>query len=285
VSEVFFFIESHGKNSSLGVTLGKVTIPWSDIFHTRWTMLRSSIVGFIAGVLPGAGASLGSFLTYMMEKSIAGNREEFGTGVAKGVAAPEAGNNAAAGGALVPMLTLGVPGSGTTAVLLAVLMTLNITPGPTLFADRPDVVWGLIASLIIANFVLLFMNVPMVKVFVRILQVPPAMLLPGVTMVSFVGIYSLSGSYFDLLLMTLFGVLGYIFRKLDIPTVPVILGILLGANMENNLRRAMVLSDGDWTFLFSSGIAISLWVAAVLGFVAPFFFRRIMKKPKIAENA
>ena len=285
VSEVFFFIESHGKNSSLGVTLEKVTIPWSDIFHTRWTMLRSSIVGFIAGVLPGAGASLGSFLTYMMEKSIAGNREKFGTGVAKGVAAPEAGNNAAAGGALVPMLTLGVPGSGTTAVLLAVLMTLNITPGPTLFADRPDVVWGLIASLIIANFVLLFMNVPMVKVFVRILQVPPAMLLPGVTMVSFVGIYSLSGSYFDLLLMTLFGVLGYIFRKLDIPTVPVILGILLGANMENNLRRAMVLSDGDWTFLFSSGIAISLWVAAVLGFVAPFFFRRIMKKPKIAENA
>ena len=285
VSEVFFFIESHGKNSSLGVTLGKVTIPWSDIFHTRWTMLRSSIVGFIAGVLPGAGASLGSFLTYMMEKSIAGNREKFGTGVAKGVAAPEAGNNAAAGGALVPMLTLGVPGSGTTAVLLAVLMTLNITPGPTLFADRPDVVWGLIASLIIANFVLLFMNVPMVKVFVRILQVPPAMLLPGVTMVSFVGIYSLSGSYFDLLLMTLFGVLGYIFRKLDIPTVPVILGILLGANMENNLRRAMVLSDGDWTFLFSSGIAISLWAAAILGFVAPFFFRRIMKKPKIAENA
>lgn len=285
VSEVFFFIESHGKNSSLGVTLGKVTIPWSDIFHTRWTMLRSSIVGFIAGVLPGAGASLGSFLTYMMEKSIAGNREKFGTGVAKGVAAPEAGNNAAAGGALVPMLTLGVPGSGTTAVLLAVLMTLNITPGPTLFADRPDVVWGLIASLIIANFVLLFMNVPMIKVFVRILQVPPAMLLPGVTMVSFVGIYSLSGSYFDLLLMTLFGVLGYIFRKLDIPTVPVILGILLGANMENNLRRAMVLSDGDWTFLFSSGIAISLWVAAVLGFVAPFFFRRIMKKPWIAENA
>ena len=285
VSEVFFFIESHGKNSSLGVTLGKVIIPWSDIFHTRWTMLRSSIVGFIAGVLPGAGASLGSFLTYMMEKSIAGNREKFGTGVAKGVAAPEAGNNAAAGGALVPMLTLGVPGSGITAVLLAVLMTLNITPGPTLFADRPDVVWGLIASLIIANFVLLFMNVPMVKVFVRILQVPPAMLLPGVTMVSFVGIYSLSGSYFDLLLMTLFGVLGYIFRKLDIPTVPVILGILLGANMENNLRRAMVLSDGDWTYLFSSGIAISLWVAAVLGFVAPFFFRRIMKKPKMAGNA
>jgi putative tricarboxylic transport membrane protein len=164
-------------------------------------------------------------------------------------------------------------------------MTLNITPGPTLFADRPDVVWGLIASLIIANFVLLFMNVPMIKVFVRILQVPPAILLPGVTMVSFVGIYSLTGSYFDLLLMTVFGIVGYVFRKLDIPTVPVILGILLGANMENNLRRAMVLSDGDWTYLFSSGIAITLWVAAIAGFLAPFFVRNFLKKPSRPSDA
>lgn len=284
VSEVFVFIESHGKNSAVGIKLGKVTIPYREIWSTRWTMLRSSVVGFIAGVLPGAGASLGSFLTYMMEKSIAGNKGGFGTGVAKGVAAPEAGNNAAAGGALVPMLTLGVPGSGTTAVLLAVLMTLNITPGPTLFADRPDVVWGLIASLLIANFVLLAMNVPMVKVFVRILSVPPALLLPGVTMISFVGIYSLSGSYFDLVLMIAFGVMGYVFRKLDIPTVPVILGILLGNQMEDNLRRAMVLSDGDWTFLFSSAIANGLWIAAVLGFVAPLFLRRFLKKPELSED-
>lgn len=284
VSEVFVFIESHGKNSAVGIKLGKVTIPYREIWSTRWTMLRSSVVGFIAGVLPGAGASLGSFLTYMMEKSIAGNKGGFGTGVAKGVAAPEAGNNAAAGGALVPMLTLGVPGSGTTAVLLAVLMTLNITPGPTLFADRPDVVWGLIASLLIANFVLLAMNVPMVKVFVRILSVPPALLLPGVTMISFVGIYSLSGSYFDLVLMIAFGVMGYVFRKLDIPTVPVILGILLGNQMEDNLRRAMVLSDGDWTFLFSSAIANGLWIAAVLGFVAPLFLRRFLKKPELSEG-
>ena len=130
VSEIFFFIESHGKSSAVGIKLGKVTVPWKDIWDTRWTMLRSSLLGFFAGVLPGAGASLGSFMTYMMEKSIAGEKGGFGTGVAKGVAAPEAGNNAAAGGALVPMLTLGVPGSGTTAVLLAVLVTLNITPGP-----------------------------------------------------------------------------------------------------------------------------------------------------------
>jgi putative tricarboxylic transport membrane protein len=280
VAEVFFFIESHGKNSSLGVKLEKVSIPWKEILETRWTMLRASAVGFVAGILPGAGASLGSFLAYMSEKSLAGDKAGFGTGVARGIAAPEAGNNAAAGGALVPMLTLGVPGSGTTAVLLALLVTLNITPGPTLFTDRPEVVWGLIASLLIANFVLLLMNVPMVRIFVRVLQVPPEILLPGVTMISFIGIYSLTGSYFDLLLMIGFGVLGYVLRKLDVPTVPVILGILLGGNMEDALRRAMVISDGDPAYLFSSAISIGLWVVAIAGFVAPMFLRGVLKKPQ-----
>ena len=284
VSEVFFFIEKHGKQGALNIKIDKVTVPWLEIWSTRWVMLRSSVLGFIAGVLPGAGASLGSFLTYVTEKSIAGEKGNFGTGVAKGIAAPEVGNNAAAGGALVPMLTLGVPGSGTTAVLLAVLVTLNITTGPTLFTDRPDVVWGLIASLLIANFVLLAMNVPMVKVFVKLLELPPAILMPGVTMVSFVGIYSLTGSYFDLLLVVLFGILGYVLRKLDIPTVPVILGILLGGKMEKQLRDAMVLSDGDWTYLLSSGISIGLFVAAFLGFIAPMFLRKFLKKPQLPTD-
>lgn len=284
IAEVFFFIESHGKNTAIGVKLGKVTIPWKDIFASRWVMLRTSIIGFFAGVLPGAGASLGSFMAYMAEKSIAGEKGNFGNGDPRGVAAPEAGNNAAAGGALVPMLTLGVPGSGTTAVLLALLMTLNITPGPTLFTDRPDVVWGLIASLLIANFVLLVMNVPMVKIFVKVLMVPPYLLLPAVTMISFVGIYSLSGSYFDLVLMVAFGALGYVLRKMDVPTVPVILGILLGNHMEDSLRRAMVLSDGDVTYLFSSNIAVGLWVAAIAGFVAPMFLRKVLKKPQAISD-
>jgi len=284
IAEVFFFIESQGKGSAIGVKLAKITIPWKDIWDTRWTMLRTSIVGFIAGILPGAGASLGSFLAYMTEKSIAGEKGGFGTGVPKGVAAPEAGNNSAAGGALVPMLTLGVPGSGTTAVLLALLMTLNITPGPTLFTERPEVVWGLIASLLIANIVLLFMNVPMVKIFVKILMVRPWILLPGVTMVSFTGIYSLTGSYFDLLMLVGFGVLGYFLRKLDVPTVPVILGILLGGNMEDALRRAMTLSDGDPSYLFSSWIAIGFWVFAIAGFIAPMFLRGILKKPKAVKD-
>ncbi|MFN3724090.1 MAG: tripartite tricarboxylate transporter permease [Paracoccaceae bacterium] len=279
VAEVFHFIETHGKDSAIGVKLGKITINWAKLWGTRWAMLRGSGIGFVAGILPGAGASLGSFLAYMTEKSSAKDKSTFGKGNPNGVAAPEAGNNAAAGGALIPMLTLGVPGSGTTAVLLALLLTLNITPGPLLFTERPEVVWSLIASLLIANFMLLVLNVPMVKVFVKILQVPSWILLPGVTMIAFVGIYSLTGSSFDMMLMVAFGVMGWLFRKLDIPTVPVILGILLGNAMEDNMRRAMVLSDGDWTYLFSSPIAIGLWIAAVVGFVAPMFLRGVLKKP------
>lgn len=284
ISEVFIFIESHGRSSAIGVTLGKIRVPFGDIFRTSGVMLRSTVVGFIAGVLPGAGASLGSFLAYMSEKAIARDKEKFGTGDPRGIAAPEAGNNAAAGGALVPMLTLGVPGSGTTAVLLALLMTLNITPGPMLFQERPELVWGLIATLFIANFVLLILNVPMVRIFVKILSVPAWILLPGVTMISFVGIYSLTGSYFDLLLMIGFGVLGYFLRKIDVPTVPIILGILLGGHMEDSLRRAMVISGGEWTYLFSSPIAIGFWVAAIVGFVAPMFLSKFFKKPQAVSD-
>ena len=284
ISEVFIFIESHGRASAIGVKLGKIRIPFGDIFRTSGVMLRSSLVGFIAGVLPGAGASLGSFLAYMSEKAIARDKEKFGTGDPRGIAAPEAGNNAAAGGALVPMLTLGVPRSGTTAVLLALLMTLNITPGPMLFNERPELVWGLIATLFIANFVLLILNVPMVRIFVKILSVPAWILLPGVTMVSFVGIYSLTGSYFDLLLMIGFGVIGYFLRKIDVPTVPIILGILLGGHMEDSLRRAMVISGGEWTYLFSSPIAIGFWIAAIVGFVAPMFLSRFFKKPQAVTD-
>lgn len=279
VSEVFVFIESHGKSSAIGVKLEKIVIPFKQIGRCTGTMLRSTVIGFVAGILPGAGASLGSFLAYMGEKTLVKDSSGFGKGDPRGVAAPEAGNNAAAGGALVPMLTLGVPGSGTTAVLLALLMTLNITPGPLLFTERPDVVWGLIAALLIANVVLLILNVPMVRIFVKVLSVPPGILLPGVCMVSFVGIYSLSGSHVDLLLMIAFGVLGYLLRKINVPTVPIILGILLGNHMEDSLRRAMVLSGGEWEYLFSTKIAIGLWIAAIAGFIAPLFLKRFITKP------
>jgi putative tricarboxylic transport membrane protein len=248
-------------------------------------MLRSSVVGFIAGVLPGAGASLGSFLAYSLEKRYLGKDGNFGTGDPRGLAAPEAGNNAAAGGALVPMLALGVPGSGTTAVLLAVLLSLNITPGPLLFQKNPDVVWGLIAALFIANFVLLILNIPMISMFARVLMIPSRVLMPVVAMISFVGIYGISGSSFDLMMMVGFGVMGWILRKLEVPLVPIILGILLGNDMEVNLRREMTISDGNWTALLDSSLSVGLWTVAVIGFVLPIFLKTLSRtRPEVAEQ-
>ena len=283
IAEVLLFFEHGAGNTPVGMALGRITVPLATLGKCTWTMIRSTIIGFLAGVLPGAGASLGSFLAYTLEKRASDRDGTFGNGDPRGVAAPEAGNNAAAGGALVPMLTLGVPGSGTTAVLLAMLMTLNITPGPLLFEQKPDVVWGLIAALFIGNAMLLVMNIPLVGLFVRVLTVPPHILMPAVAMVSFVGIYGISGSVFDLMLMVLFGVLGWICRKVDIPTVPIILGILLGNQMENNLRRALTISNGDWWILVESSLAKGLWAAAILGFIAPLVIGKYLR-PKVRHE-
>ncbi|WP_436642664.1 tripartite tricarboxylate transporter permease [Microbaculum sp. FT89] len=282
LSEVFIFLEHRGEGSGKGkaaeVGIGRIVPPLSLLKFCTPTMLRSSFLGFVAGVLPGAGASLGSFISYSIEKRLVDRDGRFGNGDPRGVAAPEAGNNAAAGGALVPMLALGVPGSGTTAVLLAMLLALNITPGPLLFQNNPDVVWGLIAALFIGNFMLLAMNIPMVGLFVRVLLVPPRILMPVVAMVSFVGIYGISGSTFDLLVMIVFGVLGWLLRKLNVPLVPVILGVLLGNLMEANLRRALTISDGDWSALLASPLSIGLWLIAVVGFVLPVFLAPLLRR-------
>lgn len=293
LSEVFIFLEHrHGKadgTSNAVKDVGRLTPPMKMLKDTTPTMARSTVLGFIAGVLPGAGASLGSFISYSFEKRLVDkDGKTFGKGDPRGVAAPEAGNNAAAGGALVPMLALGVPGSGTTAVLLAVLLALNITPGPLLFTQNPDVVWGLIAALFIANFMLLAMNIPMVGLFTRVLLVPPRILMPIVAMVSFVGIYGISGSSFDLLVMIGFGVMGWVLRKLDVPLVPIILGTLLGNSMENNLRRAITIDNGDWFTLIDSPLSITLWAIAIIGFVLPVIIGRRVKaqmaRPKDEEG-
>ncbi len=289
LSEVFIFLEHRGTDQDIShkpqVKIGRITPPWSMIRSCIPTMGRTTVLGFIAGVLPGAGASLGSFISYSMEKRLVDRKGTFGKGDPRGVAAPEAGNNAAAGGALVPMLALGVPGSGTTAVLLAVLLALNITPGPLLFTQNPDVVWGLIAALFIGNFMLLAMNIPMVGLFTRVLLVPPRILMPIVAMISFVGIYGISGSSFDLVVMVLFGIMGWVLRKLDVPLVPIILGTLLGNEMEVNMRRAVNIADGDWWSLVASPLAIGLWTVAIVGFVLPILIgARVKRRMHMAQE-
>ncbi len=281
ISEALVFLETSHAGENVRYKVGRVAARIRDILGTLWTMIRSSVIGFVAGVLPGAGASLGSFIAYTFEKRLVDREGTFGTGDPRGVAAPEAGNNAAAGGALVPMLTLGVPGSGTTAVLLAMLITLNITPGPLLFTQHPDVVWGLIASLYLGNIVLLVLNLPLVGIFVRLLSVPGWILMPVVTMVGFLGVYAISHSVFDIFLMIGFGVGGWLLRKLDIPLVPVILGLLLGDDMEVNLRRALNLGNGNWLSLWDSTLSLILWGVAILGLILPILF---LRRPQIVTD-
>ena len=264
ISEVLVLLESRPEARTTAVRVGRAFARLPDILASLGAALRGSGIGFVAGVLPGAGASLGSFLAYTMEKRVSDRRGTFGRGDPRGVAAPEAGNNAAAGGALIPMLALGVPGSGTTAVLLALLISLNITPGPLLFQTQPDVVWGLIAALLIANVVLLALNLPLVGLFTRMLAIPLWALMPFVVMVSFVGVYSINRSPFDLLVMVGFGVVGYVLRKLGVSLVPVVLGLLLGGEMEQSFRRALAISGGDHAILFQSPIALGLYAATAI---------------------
>ncbi|MGQ7275736.1 tripartite tricarboxylate transporter permease [Marinobacter sp. V034] len=278
ISELLFFIEERAGAGRKMIKVGKLMLRPKEILAAVPTMFRGGILGFIAGVLPGAGASLGSFISYTMEKQYLGKKAHFGDGDPRGVAAPEAGNNGAASGALVPMLTLGVPGSGTTAVLLAMLISLNITPGPLMFTQNADIVWGVIAALLIGNVLLLLLNIPLVGFFVKLLSVPPMYLLPIVTMVAFVGIYSISHSAFDLYFMIAFGVAGYVLRKLEIPMVPIILGMLLGPEMEKNLGHALVISDGEWSILWASPLALGLWIVAGLGLILPYIIGPILRR-------
>ena len=248
-----------------------------ELRFTWPTVMRSSLTGFGLGVLPGAGASVASAIAYANEKRIGERRgadAKFGQGDMRGLTAPESANNAAAIGSFIPMLTLGVPGSGTTAVMMGALTLYNITPGPVLFDAQPQLVWGLIASLAVANVILFIMNVPLVRVFASILAVPPWILMPGIVCVSFIGVYSINASTFDLLLMLGIGAVGYLLRKAGLPVAPLILGVVLGGMMEQNLRRALAISNGDVSILFSSPVTISFWVLAVAVFVLPALIRR-----------
>ncbi|MCB1987483.1 MAG: tripartite tricarboxylate transporter permease, partial [Burkholderiaceae bacterium] len=198
----------------------------------------------------------------------------FGQGDIRGVSAPEAANNASANGSFIPMLTLGVPGSGTTAVMVGALSLYNITPGPALFTQQPALVWGLIASMFVANALLLLINIPLVGVFTRLLLVPNWLLVPGILAISAVGVYSIHATTFDLLLMGGFGIAGYLLRKAGVPMAPLILGFVLGDLMEQNLRRALSITNGDLSILWGSPITVGLWVGVAAMLLLPPLYRR-----------
>jgi putative tricarboxylic transport membrane protein len=273
ISELLLMLQQHHSSAGQVTQTGRMLFNLKELAHTWWGTVRSSVVGFVVGVLPGAGATIASAMTYAMEKRLTDTDGSFGKGDIRGVAAPEAANNSAATGSFVPMLTLGVPGSGTTAVMVGALSLYNITPGPALFNQQPDLVWGLIASLFLANVILLVLNIPLVGVFTKVLSVPNWLLVPGIVAVSSVGVYAVHATTFDLVLMTVLGLAAYLLRQQGVPMAPLILGFVLGDMMEQNLRRALSISNGEPGILVESPIAIGLWTAAALMLVVPLVLR------------
>jgi putative tricarboxylic transport membrane protein len=226
-------------------------------------------LGFFIGVLPGAGTTIASFLSYNLEKRVARNPERFGKGEIRGVAAPESANNAASGGSMVPLLTLGIPGSAATAMMLAALMMVGIVPGPTMIQDHPDVFWGLIASMYMGNLMLLILNFPLIPLLVKILIIPARILLPLVLTVAAIGVYAGKYSPVDLALMGIFGGLGYYMRNRDYPLAPIVLGLVLGGRMEQSLRRSLIISDGSPIIFFQHPISAIFLTLSILSLIAP----------------
>ncbi len=273
ISEILMLLEQTHSGQMAVKLSGRLLFNARELSRALLTMLRSGLMGFGIGILPGAGATVASAMAYTTEKHLGDKQGTFGKGDVRGVAAPEAANNASACGSFIPMLTLGVPGSGTTAVMLGALTLYNITPGPLLFESQPNVVWGLIASLFIANVILVIMNIPLIGLFTRMLAIPNSVLIPLIAAVSFVGVYGVHSGTFDLVMMVALGVVGYVLRKLDFPTAPIILGFVLAELMEQNLRRALSISNGDPSILFDSPVSIVLWILAAAVLLIPIVWR------------
>ncbi|WP_312452666.1 tripartite tricarboxylate transporter permease [Stutzerimonas nitrititolerans] len=286
VSEILVLLERTHHGQKAIEAKGRMLFSLKEGLSVLASNLRSGAVGFFLGILPGAGATLASAVAYMSEKRLAVKDNTFGNGDLRGLAAPETANSASACGSMVPMLTLGVPGSGTTAVMLGALTLYNITPGPLLFRDQPDIVWGLIASLFVANIMLIVMNVPMIKVFTKILAVPYWALVPAIAIITSIGVYAVHATAFDLFLMIGIGIAGYILRKMDFPLSAILLGFILGGLMEQNLRRALSISDGNLGILFASPITWGVWSLVVLMIVLPIWRtwrKRAQQKAQLAN--
>jgi putative tricarboxylic transport membrane protein len=280
VAEVLHGLELLSKGDAPEVIRisGKVWLTRDEWKRSVGPIWRGGIIGFIIGVLPGAGGTIASILSYTAERRLSPHPEEFGHGAIEGVAGPEASNNSDTAGALVPLLTLGLPGGAVTAVLLGAFIMYGIQPGPLLFKEHPDVVWGLIDSMYIGNVMLLILNLPLIGLFVRLLYIPRAMLYPLIVAISAIGIYSINGSTTDLYMMIFFGVLGYLFAKADIPAAPLVLALVLGDLIEQSFRQAMTLSDGSLAIFASSPITVTLLAFTALSVLSPFIASWTRKK-------
>ncbi len=240
--------------------------------------LRGTAIGFPMGALPGGGSEIPTMLSYTLEKKLCKRKEEFGTvGAIEGVAGPEAANNAAAAGVLVPLLTLGLPTSATAAILLAAFQNFGLQPGPFLFTSNPELIWGLIASLYVGNVMLLILNLPLVGIWVKLLLIPKPQLYAGILVFAMIGIWGVSGSTFDLACMVAVGLMGYVMRVYDFPIAPILIGLILGPMAENQLRTALAAAQGNPAILVETPISIVILTVSALFLLVPVVLRRLRK--------
>ncbi|MQA77562.1 MAG: tripartite tricarboxylate transporter permease [Streptosporangiales bacterium] len=261
-----------------------LVIKRADIARSRGAIGRGSVIGFLLGCLPGAGSTLASFMAYGIEKRVSKHRDEFGKGAIEGVAAPESANNSAANANFIPTLTLGIPGGATTAVLLGAFTIYGIQPGPLLFTEQPELVWGLLASFFIGNVILLVLNLPMAPVFAQLLRLPYAYMYPLILFTSFVGAYAIGNNYFSVLLVFFFGVVGYLMKRYDLPIAPLVLGLVIGTLFEKALVQTSALGDGNLAIVLTRPICVVILLVAVL-FVAGPPLRRRLRRSRAGDEA
>ncbi len=250
-------------------------LPLKELLKLKFLMLKASVIGTLVGCIPGAGGTIATFIAYDNAKNSSKHPEKFGKGSLEGVAAPEAANNGSVGGALVPLLTLGIPGSASTAVLIGALMIHKLNPGPQLFDKEPGLVYGIFISLFFANIFMFFVGLLGNKVWIKIIAAPKSLLFPIILALSFIGSYFIQNSVFDVAICIAFGILGWIMKRGNFPTAPVILGLILGKMIEENLRLSLV--KGEWIDFFTRPGSLIIIILALISFFLPYIKKKLNK--------
>jgi putative tricarboxylic transport membrane protein len=260
-----------------------------DWIASKWALVRGTLVGFFLGILPGGGPVLASFLAYGLEKRVSKEPEKFGTGAIEGVASPEAANNSAASSSFIPLLTLGIPTNVTLSILFGAFLIHGITPGPFLIRDHPDVFWGVLSSMYVGNVMLLVLNLPLIPMWVQVLKIPDKYLYPLIMLFCLIGAYSMNNSMFDVFVMIIFGVVGYLFRKFEYEGAPLVLAFVLGPLLDLNLRQALLVSEGSFLDFFTrpiSAVTLGLAILLLITSVFPFVMKRLQQyKESVDEDA
>ncbi len=279
IGEIFYNLEKVLKTE---LVTRKITHLWptlKDWADSKWAVIRGSFIGFFIGILPGGGAVISSLVSYAVEKKISKTPEEFGKGAIQGVAGPESANNSAASASFIPLLTLGIPGNAAIAMIFAALLIQGVQPGPFLITEKPEIFWGVVASMYIGNVMLLILNLPMVGIWVQLLRVPYSILAPIVVLFCCVGVYSIRNTIFDIYVMGIFGVIGYILRKVNLEPGPMILAFVLGPILERAIRQALLISAGSPLIFFTRPISGAL-MGLLFFFIVLQIFLSIRKKKK-----